>query len=81
MIHSEVTEPVIKHRTFDPETKTLKKHAADEDVEMDTVEKQVDGLAERIIQEDEERRAQDLVRITALCVYSLAWLTGEPGSA
>ena len=28
----------------------------------DTVEKKVEGLAERIVAEDEERRAQDLVR-------------------
>lgn len=30
--------------------------------EEDTVEKAVEGLADRIIAEDEERRAQDLVR-------------------
>ncbi|THG94432.1 hypothetical protein EW026_g7041 [Hermanssonia centrifuga] len=53
-------EPVVKHRTYDPETKTLKKHAPDDDFDMDTVEKEVDGLAEQIIKEDEERRAQDL---------------------
>ncbi|GJE96451.1 mRNA splicing factor [Phanerochaete sordida] len=53
-------EPIIKHRTFDPERRTLKKHTNDEDVEMDTVEKEVEGLAEKIIQEDAERRAQEL---------------------
>ncbi|EIW51748.1 mRNA splicing factor [Trametes versicolor FP-101664 SS1] len=54
-------EPVIKHRSFDPDTRTLKKHAQDEDVQMeDTVEHQVEGLAEKIIAEDAERRAQDL---------------------
>ncbi|KAI0636400.1 mRNA splicing factor [Trametes polyzona] len=54
-------EPVIKHRSFDPTTRTLKKHTQDEDVQMeDTVEHQVDGLAEKIIAEDAERRAQDL---------------------
>ena len=52
---------MIKHRTYDPETKTLKKRTVDEDIEMDTVEKRVEGLAEQIIMEDEERRAQDLV--------------------
>lgn len=60
-------EPVIKHRSFDPETRTLKKrtNAHDEDVEMeeDTVEHRVEGLAEKIIAEDAERRAQDLVRV------------------
>ncbi|KAI0819082.1 mRNA splicing factor [Irpex lacteus] len=53
-------EPVIKHRTYDPETKTLKKHVAEGDVEMDTVEKHIDGLAEQIIAEDAERRTQEL---------------------
>ncbi|KAI0748625.1 mRNA splicing factor [Daedaleopsis nitida] len=60
---SEDAEPVIKHRSFDPATRTLKKHTNthDEDVQMeDTVEHQVDGLAENIIAEDAERRAQDL---------------------
>ncbi|EMD38065.1 hypothetical protein CERSUDRAFT_113210 [Gelatoporia subvermispora B] len=52
-------ESVIRHRLFDPETRTLKKHG--EDVEMqDTVEKKVEGLAEQIIAEDAQRRAQDL---------------------
>ena len=61
-IHSDTTEPVIKHRTYDPETKTLKKRTQDDDVEMETVEKRVEGLAEQIIKQDEERRAQELVR-------------------
>ena len=33
----------------------------DGDVEMDTVEKNIEGLAEQIIEEDAERRAQELV--------------------
>ncbi|KAI0647531.1 mRNA splicing factor [Trametes meyenii] len=57
----EDVKPVIKHRSFDPATRTLKKHAPDEDVQMeDTVEHQIEGLAEKIIAEDAERRAQDL---------------------
>jgi len=53
-------EPVIRNRLFDPETRTLKKHVSD-DVEMgDTVEKNVDGLAEKIIADDAERRQQEL---------------------
>ncbi|KAH9928533.1 mRNA splicing factor [Epithele typhae] len=57
----ETSESVIQHRSFDPETRTLKKRIPGEDVEMeDTVEHQVDGMAERIIAEDAERRAQDL---------------------
>lgn len=55
-------EPVIKHRTFDPESRGLKKHSPEDDIVMeDTVEKKVDGLAEQIIAEDAERRAQELV--------------------
>ncbi|ESK88047.1 hypothetical protein Moror_10788 [Moniliophthora roreri MCA 2997] len=56
----EADEPVIKNRNFDPETRTLKKHTS-EDVEMDdTVEKNVEGLAEKIIAEDEKKRAEEL---------------------
>ncbi|KZS88360.1 mRNA splicing factor [Sistotremastrum niveocremeum HHB9708] len=47
-------------RNFDPVSRTLRKHAAAEDAIEDTVEKDVAGLAERIIAEDEERRAQEL---------------------
>ena len=55
-------EPVLKNRNFDPVTRTLRKHDRTEDAIMeDTVEKNVDGLAEKIITEDEERRAQELV--------------------
>ncbi|KAK7020426.1 cwf18 pre-mRNA splicing factor-domain-containing protein [Favolaschia claudopus] len=55
-------EPLIKNRNFDPETRTLKKRAViSEDVEMeDTVERDVQGMAEKIIVEDEERRGQEL---------------------
>lgn len=54
-------EPVLNTRNFDPETRTLRKRTQ-QDVELeDTIEKNVEGLAERIIAEDEERRAQDLV--------------------
>ncbi|KAJ6525684.1 mRNA splicing factor [Mycena capillaripes] len=57
-----VSEPVIKSRNFDLESRTIKKRAIiPEDVDMeDTVEKDVAGLAEKIIAEDEERRAQEL---------------------
>lgn len=57
---TENAEPLIKNRNFDPETRTLKKRG-DEDVEMeDTVERNVEGLAEQIIKEDAEKRAQEL---------------------
>ena len=56
---------ILKHRNFDPESRQAKKRAtkadADGDAVMeDTVEKSVAGLAERIVAEDEERRAQEL---------------------
>lgn len=61
----ESAEPLIKNRNFDPETRTLKKRGNDEDVEMeDTVEKNVEGLAEQIVEEEGEKRAQELV-----CVF------------
>ncbi|RDB21401.1 Coiled-coil domain-containing protein 12 [Hypsizygus marmoreus] len=55
------SEPIIKNRNFDPESRTLRKYDPKNDVIMeDTVEKDVAGLAEKIIAEDEERRAQEL---------------------
>lgn len=54
------SEPLIKNRNFDPESRTLKKHKADDFAE-DTVEKRVDGMAAQIIADDEKRRAQELV--------------------
>jgi len=55
------TLPLIKNRNYDPETRTLKKRNHSEDVEMeDAVEKNVEGLAERIVKEDSEKRAQEL---------------------
>ncbi|KAF9792369.1 mRNA splicing factor [Thelephora terrestris] len=53
--------PLIKNRNFDPETRTLKKRGNDEDVEMeDTLERNVEGLAEQIVAEDAQKRAQEL---------------------
>jgi len=53
--------PVLVNRNFDPETRTLRKHQTN--VEMDTLESNVRGLAEQIIAEDEAKRAQDLVTV------------------
>ncbi|TFK42352.1 cwf18 pre-mRNA splicing factor-domain-containing protein [Crucibulum laeve] len=54
-------EPLIKNRNFDPESRTLRKHTRNDDEAMeDTVEKNVQGMAEKIITEDEQRRAQEL---------------------
>jgi coiled-coil domain-containing protein 12 len=53
-------EPILANRNFDPETRTLRKHQANVAME-DTLEHNVKGLAERIIAEDEAKRAQDLV--------------------
>ncbi|KAF9077110.1 mRNA splicing factor [Rhodocollybia butyracea] len=52
-------EGILKNRNFDPESRTLKKRTT-EDVEMDTVEKNVEGLAQQVIAEDEEKRAEEL---------------------
>lgn len=53
-------EPLIKNRNFDPDSRTLRKHANDDVVMQDTVEVQVKGLAEQILAEDEKLRAQEL---------------------
>ncbi|KAG9226204.1 hypothetical protein CCMSSC00406_0005115 [Pleurotus cornucopiae] len=54
-------QTLLKTRNFDPESRTLRKHNKDDDVNMtDTVEKDVSGLVETIIAEDEQRRAQEL---------------------
>lgn len=68
---------VIKNRNFDPTSRTLRKHAK-EDVDMeDTVEKDVAGMAEKIIAEDEERRAQELVRGISMQQWTMSVLTGD----
>ncbi|TFY54511.1 hypothetical protein EVG20_g9674 [Dentipellis fragilis] len=56
---TESPEPILVTRNFDPATRTIRKRDAEDEIE-DTVEKDVEGLAARIIAEDEERRAQDL---------------------
>jgi hypothetical protein len=59
------TPPVIKNRNFDPESRTLRKLGhKDEALLADTVEKNVEGLAEKIVEEDKARRAKELVRST-----------------
>lgn len=57
----------FKQRNFDPETRQHRRREAGEAGE-DTVEKAVEGLAERIIQEDEVKRAEELVRRASLFV-------------
>lgn len=54
---------ILKTRNFDPETRTLRKRAAVDEDMTDTVEKDVAGLAEKIITEDERRRQQELVTV------------------
>ncbi|KAF8643879.1 hypothetical protein AX16_008895 [Volvariella volvacea WC 439] len=51
---------ILLGRNFDPEKRTLRKHTANDAVMQDTVEKQIEGMAELIIAEDEKRRAQEL---------------------
>lgn len=54
-------EPTLSTRNFDPATRTLRRRDQEDDENEDTVEKNVAGLAEKILAEDEERRAQELV--------------------
>jgi coiled-coil domain-containing protein 12 len=51
---------IISFRNYDPQTKTIKKGGLRE--VQDTVEKEVEGVAQKIIEEDNARRVQDLVR-------------------
>ncbi|TNY21614.1 cwf18 pre-mRNA splicing factor-domain-containing protein [Rhodotorula diobovata] len=48
----------FKFRNYDPETGKARKHARTD--EADTVEKQVEGLADQAIAQDEAHRAQEL---------------------
>jgi coiled-coil domain-containing protein 12 len=59
---------LIKSRNFDPASRTVRKHVRDDAMEQDTVEKEVEGLAEKIIAEDEARRGQELVRMPFISV-------------
>ncbi|GAA5822978.1 hypothetical protein JCM11251_004444 [Rhodosporidiobolus azoricus] len=52
------SEEPFKFRNYDPETGTLRKHARTD--EQDTVEKQVEGLTDKVIAQDEVTRAQEL---------------------
>lgn len=49
----------FRFRNYDPATGGMRKHARTD--EHDTVEKQVEGLAEEVIAQDELTRNQDLV--------------------
>ncbi|KAF9246427.1 cwf18 pre-mRNA splicing factor-domain-containing protein [Melanogaster broomeanus] len=51
---------VLLNRNFDPDTRTLRKHTQNGALTEDTVEKDVEGMAEKIMVEDEQRRAQEL---------------------
>ncbi|KAI6166918.1 mRNA splicing factor [Pisolithus thermaeus] len=51
---------VLLNRNFDPETRTLRKHALNDAITEDTLEQDVDGMAEKIIAEDEQQRAEEL---------------------
>ncbi|KAJ8589175.1 mRNA splicing factor, partial [Rhizopogon salebrosus TDB-379] len=53
-------DSVLLSRNYDPETRTLKKHSRNEDLATDTVEKAVEGVAEKIIAEEELQRNREL---------------------
>jgi len=57
---------ILSLRNFDPETRTLRKHAAaanGHDQDDDTIEKNVQGLAQTVLAADEARQAAELVSI------------------
>jgi hypothetical protein len=59
----------FKQRNFDPETRQLRNRERDEAGD-DTVEKAVQGLAESILKEDEEKRKEELVSGLECCRVS-----------
>jgi coiled-coil domain-containing protein 12 len=61
-LSGDANQPLLINRNFDPETRTLRKHQTNVDMD-DTLESNVKGLAEQIIAEDEAKRAQDLVTV------------------
>jgi hypothetical protein len=65
---------ILSNRNFDPQTRTLRKRQADTEME-DTVEKNVQGLAEHILVQDEAKRVQDLVKDVFRCTFYLIQLT------
>ena len=54
-------EALFKNRNYDPQSRAPKKRERGQK-EENTVEQNVEGLAKMIIAEDEEQRAQDLVK-------------------
>lgn len=51
---------LLSQRNFDPETRTIRKTGAS--ANNDTVEKDVDGLVEQILDADKQRQNAELVR-------------------
>ncbi|KAK4058745.1 hypothetical protein OIO90_000189 [Microbotryomycetes sp. JL221] len=51
-------DEAFRFRNYDPETGQARKHARTQ--EQDTVEHQVDGMAERVLEQDQLTRAQEL---------------------
>lgn len=57
---------LFKFRNYDSATGTARKHARTD--EGETVEAAVEGLTEKVLEEDKARRAQELVRRNYLFV-------------
>lgn len=51
---------ILLSRNFDPETRTLRKNIRNGAITEDTLEKDVEGMAEKLIAEDEKQRTQEL---------------------
>jgi coiled-coil domain-containing protein 12 len=62
-----IRKEVFRFRNYDPATGGARKHARTE--ELETVEAQVEGMASRVIAEDELRRAQELVNSSSLSLH------------
>lgn len=59
----------MSQRNFDPDTRTLRR--ADARANEDTVEKNVDGLAEEILAADKQRQEAELVRLMGHATFFL----------
>lgn len=66
LIDAQDSLPQIKERNFDADARKVRKKK-DVSEEDDTVEKQIAGLADMIIADDEVKREQELVSTCVVC--------------
>ena len=74
--HAHSDDITLSRRNFNPETRTIRKRDPINAEDEQTVEKAVEGMAERILAEDEKRRVQELVNnifgLKCRIIYSLS---------